>query len=359
MNLDKIDDVLSDFNTLNLHKLTKNNHTIIISDRTDLASTFDDSGQNFLYANSGEPLEIEPRIGTYDLFDRSLLKSTNYVSVNPTSVTRYKELPKIAQVSFSGDEIINSTGNYVIKYKPHPYTEGTITNLQVSSNSSYVVITKKSDFEFEYKLNYTGTENLKFKLVCKDVSDPRIAYESNPDFITNTTEVYYYRGKIPLNNLNNELSAIKNRTELPKSPIDILIDEIPELEKALSSSTSIIATYIGPNNLTLPYTAGGSYVYNIEFSIDSSDSDLDTSEFELISTYSNCVICKDTDTAHSGSSQSSITPSKGTKFTLTINCGTSGSHSYTISLNYGYTKNSKFISLCKPTICINIIKITA
>lgn len=243
MNLDKIDDVLSDYNTLNLHKLSKSEYDLIISDRTDLASTNSDSGQNYLYANSGEPLEIEPKMGKYNLYNNSVLNSTNYSIKNKSTVMRYKNLSKIKKITWdtiNNDEtILKGSGKYSFKYDIYPNIDGMTTNLQVTVGGDakdYVTVTKKSDLEFEYEIKYTGTENTSFTLSCTDVSDSRIAYEPDPNVETSI------------------------------QTINVIVNS--------ETTVTLTATYVGPSLIYV--TTKDTYVNLGEFVLDPSD--IDTSE---------------------------------------------------------------------------------
>lgn len=182
MNIDKIDDVLSDYNTLNLHKVSKLEFELIMKSRTDLATMNSDSGQNFLYANSGEPLELEPRLGKYQLFKETELASTNYKVVNDSTVTRYKSTPrlqKIENISGVTKELVKLDGKYTITIYVYPDVSGMEMNIQCTSElPSGVTVTRKSNTEFELELKAEEISVNELTLRFEDVSDKRLDYES-------------------------------------------------------------------------------------------------------------------------------------------------------------------------------------
>ena len=153
MNLDSIEDVLSDYNTLNLHKLNKIKNDIIIKDRTDLASTRLDYGQNFIYANYEGPLEINPRNGKYELFDSEELVSKTYTINNKTDVTRYTELIRLTGVRSNLASGNYNRSKYTLTLTPTPNVENITSNFNVTSNNSEVSITKEDTWNYTIDLS--------------------------------------------------------------------------------------------------------------------------------------------------------------------------------------------------------------
>lgn len=185
MNLDSIDDVLSDYNTLNLHKLTRNSWDLVVKDRTDLASTYTDSGQNFLYANSDEPLELEPRMGSYYLYSPSELTNTNYNTVNDVTVTRFKHIPGLRNLIYTGQELkdlARADSTYQLEFAFFPQVDGMTTNIQIADSSVIpegITITKKSDSLFEMTITASelASGELSFALEFIDQGIKEIGYE--------------------------------------------------------------------------------------------------------------------------------------------------------------------------------------
>lgn len=181
MTLDDFDDVLSDHNALNLHKITKVDHSIIYGTRTDLASLTTDSGQSFLFSNMHEPLELEnmEHGDTYQLFDATELSSTTYNLVNTNTVARYVALPSITaltpDIPESGDYFEDE---YTVNFIHTPYIDDIYACIELVCDNEGVVITKEDTFEFTIDLTQaTFEDNTLLTFTYTDVDDKSRAYE--------------------------------------------------------------------------------------------------------------------------------------------------------------------------------------
>lgn len=192
VNLEKIDDVLINPTTVNLHKNTQVESNIKVKDRTDLASSTD-MGQNFIYANS-QSLENDPRVGKYKSYvnirERSAVGNMNsgvQRYVKPLSLKSLAiSLGSTSSTSAKDAYKISSSDPFTVTVTPTPNTTNLKCNISLSSSaqySKYFVITKINDFKFTVTPDYDElikNKNLPYSIhfIAQDNDNPKIGYTS-------------------------------------------------------------------------------------------------------------------------------------------------------------------------------------
>lgn len=195
VDLEKINNVLVDPTTVNLHKNPQVESGIKVRNRTDLASS-QDMSQNFIYAN-GESLEENPRFGKYNTYTN--IKERTQVGSKDSGVQKYVKplalkslsisLGSTPSVSASDAYKISSSDPFTVTLVPTPNVTNLVCNIRLSVDSQYLkyfTIDKIDNFNFTVTPKYDLLKSDKgslmpfsIRFIARDYDNPKIAYESN------------------------------------------------------------------------------------------------------------------------------------------------------------------------------------